>query len=115
MRRLRRTRMAAGPGATSGTPDGAADTLRAFNRHKITNALRRMEAASRAELARATGLSRGTVASIVAELQREGLLRTGPRRGASTSGPGRPATLLSLSPPAGLAVAVDIGHSHVRV
>ncbi len=99
----------------SGPLDGRPDTLREYNRHKVIAALRRLDAASRADLSRVTGLSRGTVASIVADLQREGVLRAGSRRDAPTSGPGRPPALLTLAPPAGLAVAVDIGHSHVRV
>jgi predicted NBD/HSP70 family sugar kinase len=99
----------------SGPLDSRPDTLREFNRHKVIAALRRLDAASRADLSRVTGLSRGTVASIVADLQREGVLRAGGRRDVPTSGPGRPPALLALAPPAGLAVGVDVGHSHVRV
>src|SRR4051794_12005880 len=99
----------------SGSFDGHPDTLRELNRRKVISALREMDAASRADLSRATGLSRGTVASIVADLQREGILRAGGGHDVSTSGPGRPPALLSLAPPAGLAVAVDVGHGHVRV
>lgn len=71
--------------------------------------------ASRADLEQATGLSRGTVASIVADLRREGILQPvgGPddRRRVQ----GRPPSLLRLAAPAGLALAVDVGHRHVRV
>jgi predicted NBD/HSP70 family sugar kinase len=99
------------PGAQSGVPGG----LRELNRAKIIGALRELRAASRADLSHATGLSRGTVASIVAELQDEGVLGSGERDGCVSSGPGRPPTLLRLVSPSGLAVAVDIGHTHVRV
>jgi hypothetical protein len=62
-----------------------------------------------------TGLSRGTVASIVSDLQREGALRLTYGSGARVGAQGRPPTLLTLAAPAGVAVAVDIGHEHVRV
>src|SRR2546429_143863 len=93
----------------------APDTLRGLNRHKIITALRALDSASRADLSRVTGLSRGTVTSIVAELQREGLLRAEGRRAAPTPGPGRPSALITLARPAGLGIAVDVGHRHVRV
>ncbi len=99
----------------AGTADGAADTLRQFNRQRVLAALRDLDAASRADLSRVTGLSRNTVASIVAELQRDGVLREAGRPGPRTTGPGRPASLLTLTPAAGLAVAVDVGNAHVRV
>src|SRR6266566_839680 len=95
--------------------DGDPDTLRELNRRRVIAALRELDAASRADLSRVTGLSRGTVASIVADLQREGVLRAGGARDVPMSGPGRPPAVLSLAPPSGLAVAVDIGHRHVRV
>ena len=95
--------------------DGDPDTLRELNRRRVIAALRELDAASRADLSRVTGLSRGTVASIVADLQREGVLRAGGARDMPMSGPGRPPALLTLAPPAGLAVAVDLGHRHVRV
>lgn len=99
----------------SSTLEGRPDTLREFNRHKVIAAVRELDAASRADLSRATGLSRGTIASIVADLQREGILRSGERRDAPPIARGRPAALLTLAPPAGLAFSVDMGHSHVRV
>ena len=51
-----------------------ADTRRARNRGRVVAALREAGAASRAELARRTGLSRTTVASVVDELERSGVL-----------------------------------------
>lgn len=92
-----------------------ASPLRQLNRQRILAAVRDLDAASRADLERVTGLSRGTVASIVSDLQREGVLRLTYGSGARARAQGRPPTLLALAAPAGMAVAVDIGHGHVRV
>jgi hypothetical protein len=85
--------------------------LRRLNRQRILAAVRELDAASRADLERVTGLSRGTVASIVSDLRREGTLRLTYGSGARVGAQGRPPTLLTLAAPAGLAVAVDIGHA----
>ena len=47
---------------------GSLHSLRELNRRRIVDALRERGTASRAELARATGLSRSTVSTIVADL-----------------------------------------------
>lgn len=96
----------------SGRGPGA---LRELDRQRVLAAVRSLGAASRTDLKLATGLSRGTVASIVAELSREGLLRTASGPGVRTGFRGRPPVLLSLAPPAGLAVVVAIGHEHALV
>jgi predicted NBD/HSP70 family sugar kinase len=88
-------------------------SLREHNRRRIVEALRRRGSASRTELARATGLSRTTVASLVAELSERGLVIEGPRPGKLERG--RPPVLLTLDPAAGAAVGVDFGHRHMRV
>ena len=49
-------------------------TTRELNRLRVVDALRRAGTASRSDLARATGLSRTTVASLVADLQDRGLI-----------------------------------------
>ncbi len=92
-----------------------ASPLRQLNRQRILAAVRELDAVSRADLERVTGLSRGTVASIVDDLRREGALRLTYGPGARAGTQGRPPTLLALAAPAGLAVTVDIGHGHVRV
>jgi glucokinase-like ROK family protein len=96
---------------------GSLRSLRELNRGRVIDALRGRGTASRAELARATGLSRSTVSSIVSDLIHSGLLTeqaeaTGVAYGESG---GRPPVLLSLNPSAGLALGVDFGHSHLRV
>jgi glucokinase-like ROK family protein len=96
---------------------GSLRSLRELNRGRVIDALRGRGTASRAEIARATGLSRSTVSSIVSDLIEAGLLTeqaeaTGVAHGEAG---GRPPVLLSLNPSAGLAVGVDFGHSHLRV
>jgi predicted NBD/HSP70 family sugar kinase len=78
--------------------------------------LRRRGTASRADIARATGLSRATVSSLVADLQEEGLVSES-RDGLAQPGAqgGRPGVLLTLEAPAGTAIGADFGHRHVRV
>ena len=92
-----------------------ADSRRARNRGRVVGALREAGAASRAELARRTGLSRTTVASVVAELERGGVLvESADEAGASPRG-GRPPRLLSFSRSAGAAIGIDFGQRHLRV
>src|SRR3954451_24635105 len=93
-------------------PPGALEALRAGNRARLIDELRRLGTASRADLARATGLSRSTVSSLVADLQARGVIA---ERGDDRTGAGRPGVLLALDPSAGAAVGVDFGHSHLRV
>jgi glucokinase-like ROK family protein len=97
-------------------PPGGPDARRERNRGRVVAALREAGAASRAELARRTGLSRTTVASLVDELQREGLLeeREDGSAAAGAKG-GRPPRLLSFSRAAGVAIGVDFGKRHVTV
>jgi len=94
---------------------GTFGSLRELNRLRVVDALRRSGTASRSELASLTGLSRTTVASLVADLQSRGLIveqsdgRVGP------AGRGRPPAILRLDASAGAALGVDFGHAHVRV
>jgi predicted NBD/HSP70 family sugar kinase len=101
---------------TSPTVSGkAAEALRELDRQRILAAARSLGAASRAQLGQATGLSRGTVASIVSELCRDGILCLVSEPSIRSGARGRPPTLLSLAPPTGLALVADIGHEHARV
>jgi glucokinase-like ROK family protein len=91
--------------------------LRELNRGRVIDAFRGRGTASRAEIARLTGLSRSTVSSIVSDLIGAGLLteREDAPGVAHGDAGGRPPVLLSLNPSAGLAVGVDFGHTHLRV
>ena len=91
------------------------DIRRQRNRARVLAGLRATGAASRAELARHTGLSRTTVASIVADLEREGMLvEREDGTGASPQG-GRPPRLLRFSRSAGAVIGIDFGKRHLRV
>jgi predicted NBD/HSP70 family sugar kinase len=103
--------MATGPGSGS----GSLSSLREFNRLRIVDFLRTNGTASRAELARRTGLSRSTVSTLVADLQRRGLVVERDGQFAGEGQPGRPAALLELDPSAASAVGVDFDHDKVRV
>jgi predicted NBD/HSP70 family sugar kinase len=96
---------------------GSLEALREQNRLRVVDALRVSGTATRSELARSTGLSRTTVASLVADLQDRGLVveqRSANASGSSASR-GRPAALLALDSAVGAAVGIDFGHRHVRV
>ncbi len=94
---------------------GSLASLREGNRKRVIDALRERGVASRAQLARITGLSRSTVSTIVSDLLETGL--AGERDGDSpdSTQAGRPPVMVSLNPSAGLAVGVDFGHRHLRV
>jgi predicted NBD/HSP70 family sugar kinase len=94
---------------------GSLESLRERNRLRVVDALRARGAVSRADIARATGLSRSTVSSLVADLQAVGLVREGDSAGAASAQGGRPGVLLSLDSSAGALVGIDFGHDHVRV
>lgn len=97
------------------TGDTAPLSTRRRNRVQVLDALRSSGSASRADLARVTGLSRSTISGIVSELITDGLVvDRDETRGAGSQG-GRPGALLSLDRAAGTALAIDFGHTHLRV
>ena len=93
---------------------GSLESLREHNRARVVDALRRRGTASRAELARSTGLSRTTVSTLVGELQAQGIVseREGrPGRG----GQGRPGILLALDGAVGVVAGIHFGHAGIAV
>jgi predicted NBD/HSP70 family sugar kinase len=94
---------------------GSLSSLRELNRLRIVDFLRVNGTASRAELARRTGLSRSTVSTLVSDLQRRGLVVEQPGQFAGEGQPGRPAALLQLDPSAGAAIGIDFDHDQLRV
>jgi predicted NBD/HSP70 family sugar kinase len=94
---------------------GTFGTLRELNRLRVVDALRRSGTASRSDLARMTGLSRTTVATLVSDLQGRGLIVEQADARLEPSGRGRPPVLLRLDAAAGAALGLDFGHRHVRV
>lgn len=87
--------------------------MRELHRVHILGVLRDHGSANRADLIRATGLSRPTISSIVTELLDDGTIREVGKYSSGTT-KGRPSQLLALTPPSGHALSVDIGHTHVR-
>jgi predicted NBD/HSP70 family sugar kinase len=94
---------------------GGLQSLRDANRRLTIQALSARGVASRAEIARITGLSRSTVSSLVADLQKMGLIVERETDDDQAAAVGRPPVLLALSPSAGAAVGIDFGHSHIAV
>jgi predicted NBD/HSP70 family sugar kinase len=99
----------------SGEQPGALGSLRESNRDKVVQALQALGVASRAQVARATGLSRSTVSSIVADLQSDGLVVDRKNGGREAAGSGRPPALIALDSSAGLALGIDFGKRHLAV
>ena len=106
----------------SPTGSGSLESLRERNRRQLLDALRRRGSASRADLARITGLSRSTVSTLVSDLQSHGLvIEQEGRAGSESDGEGRapqqgrPPTLLTLDRSAGLVLGIDFGHEIVHV
>jgi predicted NBD/HSP70 family sugar kinase len=96
---------------------GSLSALRGSNRQRVIETVRLRGGASRVQLVRATGLSRSTVSSVVADLLAEGVLveqRDHPAA-PSPSGVGRPATHLTLNPDIGALAGVHLRHDGVRV
>jgi glucokinase-like ROK family protein len=96
---------------------GSLGSLRAGNRGRVVDALRELGVASRAEIARRTGLSRSTVSSLVAELQEAGLIvdRGDGEEPSRTRHGGRPPIPIALDRSAGVAIGIDFGKRHVSV
>jgi predicted NBD/HSP70 family sugar kinase/biotin operon repressor len=98
----------------SSVGSGSLESLRERNRRELLDALARGGSASRADLARLTGLSRSTVSTLVADLQASGLV-VEQEPGQRASQQGRPPTLLTLDRSAGLVLGIDFGHEQVHV
>jgi len=89
---------------------------RGHNRGLILAALEEVSGLTRAELVRATGLSRTTVLGIVSELLDEGLVLARDEPDVDTpAGPGRRPQLFSIARRPGHGLAIDIGNEHLSV
>ena len=86
--------------------------LRRSNRTAVLRELLFRGPTSRQALARATGLSAGTVGTVVAELLEDGLLV---EDGSEESSGGRPRTILRVPPERAISVGVDLGERGLRV
>ncbi|EDY54606.2 transcriptional regulator [Streptomyces sviceus ATCC 29083] len=86
--------------------------LRSTNERLLLERLRAEGPASRAQLARGTGLSKPTVSSALAALESAGLVR---EVGTHVPERGRTAVLYAPDPAAGHVLGVDVGRSWLRV
>lgn len=103
--------MAAKTGAAAVSRDtGSQKALRERNIALVMSTLRAQGPRTQAGLVRATGLSTGTVSSIVRELEKAGLVST-----AAAISSGRRSVEVSLGPDPRVVVGVDIGRSHLRM
>jgi predicted NBD/HSP70 family sugar kinase len=106
--------MVYGDHVTAGTTFGAGARpalIRELNERLILDEVRRSVSVSRADLTRATGLSKPTVTLALTNLAHDGLIRVAGRR-AGVSGPA--ALLHEVEPDAGYALAIDVGREYVR-
>ncbi len=91
---------------------GTPSLLRAINERTLLEYLRRHKPTSRAQLARATRLSKPTVSQALASLEDAGLVRA---MGQSISSKGgRIAILYEPNPNAGYVVGIDVGRGWIR-
>jgi predicted NBD/HSP70 family sugar kinase len=86
--------------------------MRTLNQRTVYDSLQRLGSASRAELARRTGLSKPTISLAVAELERAGMVR--PTGLKSSGGLGRTSLLYEPDPTAGYVLGLDIGRRWIR-
>src|SRR4051812_13633890 len=98
-----------------GESSGSLGALRESNTGRVIEALNELGTASRAQLARRTGLARSTVSSIVSELQAQEMIARRESNGSTPRGSGRPPSLISLNPTAQIAVGIDFGKRHLAV
>ncbi|MDO9355997.1 MAG: ROK family transcriptional regulator [Solirubrobacteraceae bacterium] len=100
---------------SAGRSENAPLSTRRRNRVQVLDALRSSGSASRADLARRTGLSRSTISGLITELIGDGLVVDRAETRDPGAQGGRPGALLSLDRSAGAALAIDFGHTHLRV
>jgi predicted NBD/HSP70 family sugar kinase len=96
-------------------PAGSPQLLRRLNSAHVLSAIRDHGPVSRAELAKAVGLSKPTVNEVVEGLLRDGTVVEDDADGARPSRPGRPARLLRFRADLGYVLGVDIGANKVLV
>ena len=100
--------------ARTGKGDGTLGWLRERNRERVVEVLRMHGRTSQADIARATGLSRTTVSSLVAELRDSSLVFEVDVKAPHLRG-GRPGVQLVLQDSSSAVLGIDFGHSHVLV
>jgi predicted NBD/HSP70 family sugar kinase len=92
-----------------GTPP---QLMRELNQRTVYECLQQLGRASRAEVARQTGLSKPTISLAVADLERAGLVRAAGHK--PPAGLGRTSLLYEPDPTAGYVLGLDIGRRWIR-
>ena len=105
--------MIGGEGGERENQPGTPRLLRALNERILVDHLRKNGPLSRAQLARATGLSKPTVSNALGNLERVGLVRPTGEKSAERGG--RHGVLYESDPTAGYVLGIDIGRSWIRV
>ncbi len=100
-----------------GRRSGSLASLRELNRRRVVGALEELGVASRADVARRTGLSPSTVSTLVSELEAAGLVveRDDPGGEDTVLRGGRPPRPIALGRAAGVALGIDFGKQHLAV
>jgi len=85
-------------------------------RQTVVRLLRERGTLSRADIARATGMSRSTISGLISELVADDIvMELGTKLPPVGGRAGRPASAVMLNPATGEAIGVDFGHRHVHV
>jgi predicted NBD/HSP70 family sugar kinase len=84
----------------------ASDDVRRHNLGAVLDLLHQRGPLSRSQLARRTSLNRSTIADLIGELGRLGLVEEGP--GAARSGPGRPSPVARVRPEGAVALCLEL-------
>jgi len=91
----------------------APEEVRRHNLTAVLDRLHRSGPMSRSELAQKTGLNRSTIADLIGELSRLGLVEEKP--GTASAGPGRPSPVVSPRPKGATVLAVEFSVDSVAV
>ena len=91
----------------------AADELRRHNLTAVLDRLHLSGALSRSELTSRTGLNRSTIADLIGELGRLGLVEEGPA--VASSGPGRPSSVARTRPEGAIVLALELSVDSIAV
>lgn len=94
-------------------PSGSGHGIRRHNRNRVLRALRDEKTASRADLARLTGLTRPTISDVVKNLLTDGVVIEDGQ--SQSTRPGKPAVMLRLAHDASLVITIDLSNAaHAR-
>lgn len=94
---------------------GDTELIRAINRFRIVDTVRRLEPVSRQVICEKTGLSRSTVSIAVNALMAEGVLRDDDVAESVVAARGRPTSLLRINPDAAYVVGMKLSAHDVTV